>query len=40
MLVIVFTDDQINSPEFAALDREMPHVMSGASRQTVVSQPL
>ena len=29
MLVIVFADDQINSPEFAALDREMPRVKNG-----------
>jgi homoserine O-acetyltransferase len=29
MLVIVFGDDQINSPEFAALDREMPRVKNG-----------
>ena len=26
LLLIVFADDQINSPEFAALDREMPRV--------------
>ena len=29
MLVIAFADDQINSPEFAALDREMPRVKNG-----------
>jgi hypothetical protein len=27
--LIVFEDDQINSPEFAALDREMPQVKNG-----------
>lgn len=29
VLLIVFADDQINSPEFGALDREMPHVKNG-----------
>ena len=29
MLVIVFADDQINSPEFAALEAEMPRVKNG-----------
>ena len=29
LLLIVFADDQINSPEFGALDREMPHVANG-----------
>jgi homoserine O-acetyltransferase len=29
LLLIVFEDDQINSPEFAALDREMPRVKNG-----------
>jgi homoserine O-acetyltransferase/O-succinyltransferase len=29
LLLIVFADDQINSPEFAALDREMPRVANG-----------
>jgi homoserine O-acetyltransferase/O-succinyltransferase len=29
LLLIVFADDQINSPEFGALDREMPHVING-----------
>jgi len=29
MLVIVFADDQINSPEFAVLDQEMPRVKNG-----------
>jgi homoserine O-acetyltransferase len=27
--LIVFDDDQINSPEFAVLDREMPRVKNG-----------
>jgi homoserine O-acetyltransferase/O-succinyltransferase len=29
LLSVVFADDQINSPEFEALDREMPHVKNG-----------
>jgi homoserine O-acetyltransferase len=29
LLLIVFDDDQINSPEFAVLDREMPRVKNG-----------
>jgi ketosteroid isomerase-like protein len=29
LLLIVFEDDQINSPEFAVLDREMPRVKNG-----------
>ena len=29
LLLVVFADDQINSPEFAALDREMPRVKNG-----------
>lgn len=29
LLLIVFEDDQINSPEFGALDREMPRVKNG-----------
>jgi homoserine O-acetyltransferase len=29
VLLIVFADDQINSPEFAALDQEMPRVKNG-----------
>lgn len=29
LLLILFEDDQINSPEFAALDREMPRVKNG-----------
>jgi homoserine O-acetyltransferase len=29
LLLITFADDQINSPEFAALDREMPRVRNG-----------
>ena len=29
LLAIEFEDDQINSPEFAALDREMPRVKNG-----------
>jgi homoserine O-acetyltransferase/O-succinyltransferase len=29
LLLIVFDDDQINSPEFAMLDREMPRVKNG-----------
>jgi homoserine O-acetyltransferase len=29
LLLIVFADDQINSPELGALDREMPHVARG-----------
>jgi homoserine O-acetyltransferase len=29
LLLIVFADDQINSPEFTALDREMPRVKNG-----------
>src|SRR2546426_9353874 len=28
-LLIVFADDQINSPQFGALEREMPHVKKG-----------
>ena len=29
LVLIVFEDDQINSSEFAALDREMPRVKNG-----------
>ena len=29
LLLVVFEDDQINSPQFAALDREMPRVKNG-----------
>ena len=29
VLLIVFADDQINSPELGALDREMSHVING-----------
>jgi hypothetical protein len=29
LLAIEFEDDQINAPEFAALDREMPRVKNG-----------
>jgi homoserine O-acetyltransferase len=29
LLLISFDDDQINSPEFAVLDREMPRVKNG-----------
>jgi homoserine O-acetyltransferase/O-succinyltransferase len=29
LVLIVFEDDQINSPQFAALDREMPRVKNG-----------
>lgn len=29
LLLVVFDDDQINSPEFAILDREMPRVKNG-----------
>ena len=29
LLLVVFADDQINSPEFAALDHEMPRVKHG-----------
>jgi homoserine O-acetyltransferase/O-succinyltransferase len=29
LLLIVFADDQINSPEFGASDREMPRVVNG-----------
>jgi homoserine O-acetyltransferase len=34
LLLIVFADDQINSPEFAALDREIPRV--GNARFVIV----
>lgn len=29
MIAVEFADDQINSPEFAVLDREMPRVKRG-----------